>query len=302
MNFLDFILTPNELSVNGPDSPISRNTCASEKSNNGIPKLIYKKTKVKHRSGSKKRSWVWRYFELKKVIEKSKDANIEVIYSICLVLDDSEKLYNIWLRIVSRSISNLINYLTNIHDITKDGPKSYKQDDPKQTKIDIFARSGSYPHTESKNDKLTKELIKFFICNAQPISLVVSSNFCKLIKELDPMFSLSNEKHNLMHDLVKILGPFFEVTKKLGGSEYVTIFFMIPSILALMERLDCSNNNSEKLNNTLNFETTDLVFDTNVGFIDTHKEEEDSSKGRKFKINTPIDVTNMNYKIKNLLY
>ncbi|CAG8839434.1 24300_t:CDS:2, partial [Cetraspora pellucida] len=29
---------------------------------------------------------------------------------------------------------------------------------PAQTKIDLFARSGSYPYTKAKNDKLTKAL------------------------------------------------------------------------------------------------------------------------------------------------
>ncbi|CAG8767175.1 7813_t:CDS:2, partial [Gigaspora margarita] len=65
---------------------------------------------------------------------------------------------------------------------------------PKQIKIDFFAKSGSHPHTKSKNHKLTKALVKFLIQDAQPISLAVSPNFHEFIKELDPMFSLSNEK------------------------------------------------------------------------------------------------------------
>ena len=34
-----------------------------------------------------------------------------------------------------------------------------------------------------------------------------------------------------MRDLVDILGRFFETTEKLGSSKYVTIFYIVPSIL-----------------------------------------------------------------------
>ncbi|CAG8567843.1 7663_t:CDS:1, partial [Racocetra fulgida] len=113
---------------------------------------------------------------------------------------------------------------------------------------------------------------------------------------------LTDEEWNLIHDLIKILGPFFEVIEELSGSEYITISFIVLSILALMERLDCSTRNLEKSNDTLNFETTDLVFDDNVGFTDTYKEEEDGSKERKIKINTPTVVIDIKHKIKNSLY
>ncbi|CAG8722219.1 19642_t:CDS:1, partial [Racocetra fulgida] len=106
---------------------------------------------------------------------------------------------------------------------------------------------------------------------------------------------------DLMRDIVNILGPFFEVTELLGGSEYITFFYMIPSILGLMDKLDCSTDHLDELNN-INFEMPDLVFDNNVGFVDAQEEEEGGPKGRKIKINTPIDVTNMQHKIKNALY
>ncbi|CAG8840558.1 22626_t:CDS:2, partial [Cetraspora pellucida] len=72
------------------------------------------------------------------------------------------------------------------------------------------------------------------------------------------------------------------------GSEYVKFFYMIPSILGLMDKLDCSTDHLDESNN-INFEMPDLVFDNNVGFVDAQEEEEDSPKGRKIKINTPID-------------
>ncbi|CAG8802653.1 24334_t:CDS:1, partial [Racocetra persica] len=89
---------------------------------------------------------------------------------------------------------------------------------------------------------------------------------------------------------------------ELSGSEYITIFFIVPSILALMEKLDCFTSNLEKSNNTLNFETTNFVFDDNVRFTDAREEGEDGSKERKIKINTPTDVIDMKHKIKNSLY
>ncbi|CAG8856744.1 1478_t:CDS:1, partial [Gigaspora margarita] len=84
---------------------------------------------------------------------------------------------------------------------------------PKQIKIDFFAKSGSHPHTKSKNDKLTKALVKFLIQDAQPISLAVSSNFHEFIKELDPMFSLPNEK--CVKQIIHILyNKSFEIMQK----------------------------------------------------------------------------------------
>ncbi|CAG8576695.1 24803_t:CDS:2, partial [Racocetra persica] len=71
--------------------------------------------------------------------------------------------------------------------------------------------------------------------------------------------------------------------------------------LGLMEKLGCSTNYPNK-SIYINFEITDLVFDDNVGFVVAQKKEEDGSKERKIKINSPINITNMQHKIKNTLY
>ncbi|CAG8546650.1 4637_t:CDS:2 [Dentiscutata heterogama] len=69
-----------------------------------------------------------------------------------------------------------------------------------------------------------------------------------------------------------------------------------------MDKLDCSTDHLDESNN-INFEMPDLVFDNNVRFVDAQEEEEEGGpKGRKIEINTPIDVTNMQHKIKNALY
>ncbi|CAG8710338.1 12181_t:CDS:2 [Cetraspora pellucida] len=64
-----------------------------------------------------------------------------------------------------------------------------------------------------------------------------------------------------------------EVTEVLDGSEYVTFSYMIPSILGLINKLDCSTDYSNE-SNDINFETPDLAFDDNIGFVDAQKEEE----------------------------
>ncbi|CAG8554858.1 8803_t:CDS:2 [Cetraspora pellucida] len=117
-----------------------------------------------------------RFFE--NVIETKEglqNIKIEVIYGICQVLDDSEKKYSARLKIVGRLISNLISHLIDIYGIIPDRPKLCQDD----------------------NDKLVKALVKFLILDAQPISLVVSSNLHEFIKELDPMFSFPDEKRYL---------------------------------------------------------------------------------------------------------
>ncbi|CAG8742404.1 5481_t:CDS:2 [Cetraspora pellucida] len=73
-----------------------------------------------------------------------------------------------------------------------------------------------------------------------------------------------------------------KVTEALGGSEYVTFFCMILSILELMNKLGCSIEGSDKSNNTINFEMNDLEFDDNVEFVDAQKEKKDLSNEELF--------------------
>lgn len=133
------------------------------------------------------------------------------------------------------------------------------------------------------------------------LSISTTSEARKDAKRLKKI-QLTDDEWDLMRDLVNILGHFFEVTEELGGSKYATISYMFPSILGLIEKLDISADYWEESNNVVDFETTDLVFDDNVRFVDAQEEEEDGPKGRKVQINTPIDVTDMKPKIKNALY
>ncbi|CAG8453870.1 9998_t:CDS:2, partial [Scutellospora calospora] len=278
------------------------------------------------------------------------------------------------LKLTGGSISNLISHLSNIHSITKDGPKLSEHDHSKQTKIDSFvATITTYQHNKSKNNKLIMALIKFIICDAQPFNLVSSQFFCEFVKELDPMFILPSKKrikqtiymlynqcagsmqeklqnsvitcslttdlwtarnkqgylgvtcswidpefkiHEILlsltyvkyphtadtiqeklEDIISDWGltekerlllikdainivlttltvftasearPFYETTKELGGSEYVTISYMFPSILALMQKLASSTSSyDEELDDEINFEMDDLAFNEDLRF------------------------------------
>ncbi|CAG8489150.1 22907_t:CDS:2, partial [Cetraspora pellucida] len=218
---------------------------------------------------------------------------------------------------------------------------------PAQTKIDLFARSGSYSYTKVKNDKLTKALImrkklkdSITYCSLttnlwtsrnrqgyphtanviqekleevienwgltgklvvgkglMPVEIITKTSTylrakidvstptlsvsstsearkdARRLKEIQ----LTDNEWDLMQDIVNILGSFFEVTELLGGSEYVTFSYMIPSILGLIDKLDCSTDHLDKSNN-INFEMPNLVFDNNVGFVDAQEEEEDDEE------------------------
>ncbi|CAG8762506.1 15997_t:CDS:2, partial [Cetraspora pellucida] len=98
----------------------------------------------------------------------------------------------------------------------------------------------------------------------------------KRLKEIQ----LTDDEWNLMKDLVNILGPFYEVTEKLDEPE----------------------SYSDELTNEVNFETDDLAFDNDVGFTDAQEEEEEGSKKKKININTPTNIVNMRFRIKNALY
>ncbi|CAG8812985.1 30559_t:CDS:2, partial [Gigaspora margarita] len=251
----------DKLLTDRPKSPVLENTSSEESNNEIFEKPTYKKTKLSHKG--------------------SKNIKVEITYGICQITNNSKTKCSAQLKILGGSTSNLISHLTNIHGITPNGPKLRNNglvqketilvfvkiinneiflSSPNKSKSIFFAKSGSYPYTKSKNDKLTKALVKFFIQDAQPISLAVSPNFREFIKELDSMFSLPNEK-----------------------------------------RLDCSMKYSDE-SDYVNFETTDLVFNNNIEFVDAQEKNKGGPKDRKIKINAPIDVTNMQYKIKNALY
>ncbi|CAG8662677.1 79_t:CDS:2, partial [Gigaspora rosea] len=75
------------------------------------------------------------------------------------------------------------------------------------------------------------------------------------------------------------------------------------SILALIRNLsDSIRYFDKKLSKEVEFETDNLAFDNNIGFIDAKEEEEEGPKKRKIRMNTPTDTKNMKYKIKNTLY
>ncbi|RIB15730.1 hypothetical protein C2G38_2143442 [Gigaspora rosea] len=116
----------DKLFTDQPKSPVLENTSSEESNNEIFEKPTYKKTKLSHKGGSKKRSWVWNYFESEKVIETlegSKNIKVEFKYGICQVTNDLGTKCGARLKILGGSTSNLISYLTNTYGITPNGPK-----------------------------------------------------------------------------------------------------------------------------------------------------------------------------------
>ncbi|CAG8670519.1 4228_t:CDS:1, partial [Racocetra fulgida] len=75
----------DESLTNQPDSPSDENENETSE-------------RLGRNGGSKKKSWVWKYFESEKVVEEK--SNIEVTYSTCNVLNDSSIKCNAQLKIV----------------------------------------------------------------------------------------------------------------------------------------------------------------------------------------------------------
>lgn len=110
------------------NSPLSENrstSAMSDSETSNIPTI--KKTKLGQKGGSKKRSWVWKYFQEKKIIETiqtlDQKINVEVVYGICQVLNDANnKTCDAKLKVSNSSTSNLISHLVSTHGITQAGP------------------------------------------------------------------------------------------------------------------------------------------------------------------------------------
>ncbi|CAG8604307.1 11127_t:CDS:1 [Dentiscutata erythropus] len=117
------------------NSPASETRSTSAKSDNDAPNVpTIKKTKLSRKGGSKRRSWVWKYFVEKKIIETvqnldNQKINVEVTYGICNVLNDSGKSCDSRVKVSGGSTSNLISHLLNTHGITQNGPGLSGQDD-----------------------------------------------------------------------------------------------------------------------------------------------------------------------------
>ncbi|CAG8789289.1 6716_t:CDS:1 [Cetraspora pellucida] len=81
---------------------------------------------------------------------------------------------------------------------------------------------------------------------------------------------LTPNEWQLMDDLVKILQPFANATKMLGGSKYATMSFMFTAISSLKKLLNIDNN----IRITVDLDDSNTVFDDNldlqedIGFID----------------------------------
>ncbi|CAG8560124.1 1091_t:CDS:2 [Cetraspora pellucida] len=117
------------------NNPASETRSTSAKSDNDAPNVpIIKKTKLSRKSGSKRQSWVWKYFVEKKIIETvqnldNQKINVEVTYGICNILNDLSKCCDSQVKVSGGSTSNLISHLLNTYNIMQNGPGLSEQDD-----------------------------------------------------------------------------------------------------------------------------------------------------------------------------
>ncbi|PKC02735.1 hypothetical protein RhiirA5_380742 [Rhizophagus irregularis] len=71
--------------------------------------------------------------------------------------------------------------------------------------------------------------------------------------------NLTNDKWEIMRDLLEVLGPFAELTEKLEGTKYATMSYMYPGIAKLKKRF-CQTT---EFNNNLDLETNNHAFEEN---------------------------------------
>ncbi|CAB5374823.1 unnamed protein product [Rhizophagus irregularis] len=129
---------------------------------------------IRKRGGLIKKSWVWEWFES------------DETGAICQVEIVSGQLCNKHYKNGS-STGNLINHLTNKHQITE-GVKRQDFVVPINQQIEVT------PHRESHQIELRNLLVNWIISDMQPLIVVQSESFHKLIKELDPGFTIPDIK------------------------------------------------------------------------------------------------------------
>ncbi|CAG8854982.1 8664_t:CDS:1, partial [Gigaspora margarita] len=115
------------------NSPVSEISSSAKSDTETYNKPTSKKAKLVLKGGSKKWSWVWKYYEEKKVIETvqqlNQKVNVEITYGICCMLINLDKKCNAKLKVSGGSTSNLISHLSSVHGITQDGLRLSGQDD-----------------------------------------------------------------------------------------------------------------------------------------------------------------------------
>ncbi|PKY46940.1 hypothetical protein RhiirA4_521324 [Rhizophagus irregularis] len=108
--------------------------------------------------------------------------------------------------------------------------------------------------------------------------------------------NLTNDEWEIIRDLLKVLGPFAELTEKLEGTKYATMSYMYPGIAKLKKHF----RPTTEFNNNLDLETNNHAFEEHQ-FEEADEDDEPGAR-RKIKINTPVNTTGLLDNIKANLY
>ncbi|CAB5351861.1 unnamed protein product [Rhizophagus irregularis] len=119
-------------------------------------------------------------------VPQSKKAKREPLKRCKVLSEDGKKCGAIYVN--DGSTSNAINHLSSEHDITKDDRMKNKN----QSTITSIVHTRK--HKESRQRELRQFLTNWITEDLQPLYVVQSLSFRKLINELDPAFIIPDEK------------------------------------------------------------------------------------------------------------
>ncbi|CAG8637881.1 11553_t:CDS:2, partial [Diversispora eburnea] len=106
-----------------------------------------------------------------------------------------------------------------------------------------------------------------------------------------------------------VLEDFVEATEYLGGSKYTTISLMYSILMVISQKILSDDDLDDNSDNDSNIEIIDLtgsntIFDDDVSYRDAPEDEPitEQSKRRKININIPQVYTNLENRVKIVLY
>ncbi|CAG8494321.1 1220_t:CDS:10 [Dentiscutata erythropus] len=226
---------------------------------------------------SRKRSWVWDHFKDLPTKHGSKGQ--------CNVLKNDGTKCNHIIE-TDGGTGNFSYHLNITHGVTKFGKLIL---DNSQVSINEMLHQQFKDNVEYK-EEVDNIVAEFLISDSQAFSVLENPAFKKLLKKFNPYYETPcdkvcnniNNNHEylkviidvatrwdstyiawqLMKDLIKILQPFADATKLLGGSKYTTMSYMYPAISSLKKLLKITYNTQIDIN----LDDTNTVFDDDQEF------------------------------------
>ncbi|CAB5369718.1 unnamed protein product [Rhizophagus irregularis] len=258
---------------------------------------------IRKRGGSIKKSWVWEWFES------------DETGAICQVEIVSGQLCNKHYKNGS-STGNLINNLTNKHQITE-GVKRQDFVVPINQQIEVT------PHRESHQIELRNLLVNWIISDMQPLIVVQSESFRKLIKELDPGFTIPDIKlikqiiHKAYNTTLPLIREFLNINsisvclttdmwtaKNRQGAKRIIDFFLRPKQSERLEEIQKKSQFQVDLDAEIENANDVVVVIEEVEILETEETNSKNNNQRQNKIdlNKPLETEDMLKKVKESLY